>query len=911
MSRRPGFIVTILFFIIALVGFYFYLKRQQSPLTQPIHGVPVDAAMIIEIKQPTRFLDAFNHDSQLLNSAKKIRFLQPFFANVGFTDSLIKNTSFKSLIDDKSVFLSFHPNGNNEIDGLWISKLSGKFEANQWFRFIEEKLVGKDNITSSRYEQVRIYKAQSHNLVIYYAFNRGVFLASASEMLIKNAIRQLATAVGLHNNSDLESLLKTAGNNALANVYVKSPEFGAMLGKVISADNLKQNNIKKFGSWTLLDINLKKNTLLLNGFSKGVNPADFQYVLKGQEPINFKFTKFAPVGVQSFLAFGISNYDLYKNKLQEYMQANNQLDRFLVNQKSFRDAFGENSENSLAKIFNGELVQIRLLNNEHLFYIKTNGYRDAKDLINEWLTYYAQVTNSNINAFKNSYKLDNETQFPIFEMPLDFVPARLFGPWFKGGSAKYVTCFDDYLIFSSDYKSLTRTIYNNIVQKTLSFDSRYNLYSDFLASKINCHAFLSLQNNKGIWAELFSTKFYHQCTENESEINNFYGLSWQFANEGDLVYNNLVLKHQLLKKMSAATEWETRLDTLMAFKPQFVINHNNNSREIFIQDLKQNIYLINNAGRILWKKKLDNQILGEVYQVDYYKNGKLQYLFNTKNKLYLFDRNGNSVEHYPITLNFETELPLALFDYDKRKNYRLFVCGKNKKIALYDIKGNHVNGFKFTQTDNRIIAPVQYVRNNNKDYIIVTDSSRTYILNRRGEPRVKMKTQFEPSPNNTYVYQKGNSTRKGRLVRTNRNGTVFFVYFDGTVEQKSIEKFSAQHFFNVIDVTSDNIYDFIYVDKNKLWVYNISGNKEFSFKFDATINKSPAFYKFSAKQNYIGITDVENQKIYLIDNKGDIVQGFPLRGKTKFSIGYLNRSAKNFSLIVGGDDQYLYNYTLN
>ena len=41
---------------------------------------------------------------------------------------------------------------------------------------------------------------------------------------------------------------------------------------------------------------------------------------------------------------------------------------------------------------------------------------------------------------------------------------------------------------------------------------------------------------------------------------------------------------------------------------------------------------------------------GDVHQIDLYKNGKLQLLFNTQSKLHLIDRNGNNVEQFPIGL---------------------------------------------------------------------------------------------------------------------------------------------------------------------------------------------------------------------------------------------------------------------
>jgi hypothetical protein len=62
---------------------------------------------------------------------------------------------------------------------------------------------------------------------------------------------------------------------------------------------------------------------------------------------------------------------------------------------------------------------------------------------------------------------------------------------------------------------------------------------------------------------------------------------------------------------------------------------------------------------------LEGPIMGSVQQLDFYKNGKLQYLFNTAEKIHLIDRNGNYVERYPIALRSPATSPLALFDYER------------------------------------------------------------------------------------------------------------------------------------------------------------------------------------------------------------------------------------------------------
>ncbi len=116
------------------------------------------------------------------------------------------------------------------------------------------------------------------------------------------------------------------------------------------------------------------------------------------------------------------------------------------------------------------------------------------------------------------------------------------------------------------------------------------------------------------------------------------------------MYHSVSLKYTAQIKEKALTVWESLLDTAVIIKPALVINHNTQEKEIFVQDASHKIYLINSTGRILWEQTLEGPIMSKIAQVDFFKNGKLQYLFNTADKLHLIDRNGNYVERYPVTL---------------------------------------------------------------------------------------------------------------------------------------------------------------------------------------------------------------------------------------------------------------------
>jgi hypothetical protein len=72
----------------------------------------------------------------------------------------------------------------------------------------------------------------------------------------------------------------------------------------------------------------------------------------------------------------------------------------------------------------------------------------------------------------------------------------------------------------------------------------------------------------------------------------------------------------------------------------------------------------------------------------------------------------------------------------------------------------------------------------------------------------------------------------------------------------------------------------------------------------------PDIYKFSSSDVKIGITDRSGNRIYLINSDGTLYEGFPLEGSTRFSIGYFKGSDSRFNLIVGSENNFLYNYSI-
>ena len=229
--------------------------------------------------------------------------------------------------------------------------------------------------------------------------------------------------------------------------------------------------------------------------------------------------------------------------------------------------------------------------------------------------------------------------------------------------------------------------------------------------------------------------------------------------------------------------------------PTPVTNHITNEKELVCMDAKNNLYLLSNTGKILWKRNISEKILGEAKQVDYLDNNKLQLLFNTENYLYLIDRNGNNVSGYPVKLNAEASGGLTLFDYESNKNYRLWIPLKNNTTICYAINGKRLVDFSLVNNT----GPVKRIVLQQKDYFVLIDSlGNINVVNRKGETRIKINTKIEEGTQAIYI-------EEGKNIETTN-----ICYINKAA--KKLYKISLTNKVDMIPIAEENAVELAFID---------------------------------------------------------------------------------------------------
>ena len=243
-----------------------------------------------------------------------------------------------------------------------------------------------------------------------------------------------------------------------------------------------------------------------------------------------------------------------------------------------------------------------------------------------------------------------------------------------------------------------------------------------------------------------------------------------------LAFGSLSIQSQKEQAVNSSYLWSTSLEAPVISGPFLVKNHRSGVNNVVVQDETNTLYWLNEAGEVQWSKKLDQPVVGPIQQVDLFKNAKYQLVFTTSNQLHCIDLLGRNVEAFPITLPSTTSLGLTILDYDKNRNYRFLVpCGD--QLYNFTSDGKRVDGWK-TDAPNGVLTqrPFLYQRGG-KDYIITSTLEQAFILNRRGESRIK--TNALPAAANPWALSLGNIPT---IIRVGDAGALQEQRWDGTID---------------------------------------------------------------------------------------------------------------------------------
>jgi hypothetical protein len=316
-------------------------------------------------------------------------------------------------------------------------------------------------------------------------------------------------------------------------------------------------------------------------------------------------------------------------------------------------------------------------------------------------------------------------------------------------------------------------------------------------------------------------------------------------------------------------------------KPFIVRSHVDRSHEILVQDSTFTLYHLSANGKVLWRKVLDGPIVGEVKQIDYYRNGKLQFCLSTASKIHVIDRLGNYVSPFPADTRAKNVEFVSVVDYDNSKRYRFLLTDKLGKLWMYDKEFQNLEGWRPKNIEGELFTAAQHHRIRGKDYILaIRKDGWAYLMNRRGENLKRFPLNLDARPDGSYFVKLGNSLAETHFVCISRDGFRVKFNLEGKIlSRETLIKPSFETQFSLISEQNNKSYLIKRQDTKRLTLLDEEGNEIVTNNFVGVNPVDIHYYDFGAGRIYISITDLAQELSYIYDGNGKLLTTPPLLGK--------------------------------
>ncbi len=723
---KKGIVIGILFVVLIGLGYAYYTTLVQgSEKLELAAALPNKTGVFLASEDLFEFYEKLS-EKPYSNDFISTVGLTDVLPDIKLVDSLIGQISNSGIrLKDREAIVAFYPVEAGKMDQLYLVDL--KKTDQEQFRAAVKKLssigftVGSRNYKGDLIQEVK----DSAGTVWYCSYTMGVLSVSHSAILIETALLHLQDRNGLYWEKSYQDLANSPSIDADVSLFVNYQELGGILPRGGEQESVLPVWMNSLASKSRLDLTFLKNGISINGYTQPLDGklldgkqhgVDGQIDLGYIMPLNVAAVLQSPIVPKTWLS---------GTKAQGYTRS--------LDEKIEEEGFLVLPHNDKEEALKGLSVLI--------------GNDSSTAITNEIGT----LTNGKkiAEVFDSEGVLNEEVFYAITE---------------------------EFLLFCNTQKELNSWLKDVERGRVLSSDLRYNSFKEKLSATVQYSLYLDASQ----WEQVVQTwlgKGLEGAAKSAAKFSPA-ALQFNYFNGSYLTSGRVGYMDEPIKADPVGL-WQVNLEAAAMGKVHVVKTHLHKSKELLVQDSSSQLYLIDRGGSILWKKKLNAPILGGIRAIDYYKNGKLQYVFNTTDKLYIIDHNGNNVGNFPLKLPAKATNGVLVVNYDRNRNYRYFIACANGNIYGYYPDGKPLPGWDPKKRAGRIIHRMQHILVGGKDYIIAyNQEGDLFFFDRQGKKRVKpmlLKTLF-PEPFSVTKSSSGftmtNIDTSGAIYTVNQAGKV-------------------------------------------------------------------------------------------------------------------------------------------
>jgi hypothetical protein len=853
-------------------GYELYQRFIQSRTINSLELISSDAVFIFETQQAD-FTWQELRKQPIWTALSRFPTFQSLETQLNSLDSLVGEEGFVSkTIRNKQVTVSYHAVGTDKFSLLYTLNF-GSSSPQDLLDKLKSKAPKTIRFQTRKYSEQEIYDVLNANNSIQYSISvlNNVLLVSSSSFVIEEAIRfylsedatPISTKLGenLSNKDGLGRILLSSKGLAKLLAGVSEDKNTATLQELQAADYL-----------LALNLQFEDHQLLFKGPIQGLPAVDFLPSLQAQ----------------------LADFEnLISSRTHSVTQIN--LKNSYETQKIINSTFvpistvsGEVQTRLLDRGFldllSGEQYFLELetgtsLEKELALFVKTRKPEQAWDLLNQ----YRDTT----EFYPSEQYLDHEILF----FPEANFPAHLFNGRYTGFEQTYLSQVGQLLVMSNSANGM-RNLLEDYSQGN-TWAKKNNDTKSLLSPAAGYSKTLLLKKIWPTWVQSSNPTWSTFLQKYEVELQAFNTLSLRIHQSSKGPEATLTLNYSSedvtqetdQKSFELATGKEVTLPANLTYGPKAIKNFNDGTEDLVIQDQNHVLYVINSAGEQVYSQPLAGPIVSQAFQIDYFKNGKLQLLFATAEKMYAIDRLGAPLPGFPLALSGEKITHLSLLDYDNNKEYRYFLATESGNLWLLDKLGKQLEGWNPLKLGEKTLNPPFHARIQGKgDFLVALGTSgKLFFFNRKGEPQAGSPVILPEGIASPLILKKNNPPT---LQAVTPGGEVMEVSFSGEILKKTqIQKSNRDDKFRELADQKGTNTLLVSEQFNKTQLFD--GQQTLLMTLPLKRGQTwLGYFDFGPSRRIIAVTDLQQGLGYLYDPQGILLISTPLQSEGEIQISH-------------------------
>jgi hypothetical protein len=859
--KKLPLLITVAIIVLPFGGYFLYKNFLSKSPIEAWSLVPQSSAFVYESGTCESCIESVKQSTvwEIIQRAS-------FFTKE--TDSL--RNIFKFLKESKYSLVSVHATKKDDFDFIFYCRTKAQnldptleqWKKNKQFKFSERE-----------FNSIKIHEVACNNYVFSWIFIEDIWIGSFTPFLIEDVVRTYesnGTSSFKKSVTDAYQLLKV--DKDAGNLYVNFKNFTEWL--TVFTNNKSASFVKDFGRSSILDLKTSTNNFILNGFSSdSVNQSKYLLsIFTGQSPVPFNVKNLISERTIILTSFGISDGGSFGEKLRVSKTRNrNYTDT--VKQLSNSLQF---DENELYKNIKGEVS---------LCFVESKGRSLSKILLvgttesKKWTSIFNSLA---VKTSIDTIFFEKYADYEIRELPIFRLPEKLFAPLVTGFDKTFYTSLGNTIILGEDLDELKKFLDDIDKEETWGKSVNQNRFLETTLLESNISVFINAGRVWNVVSGLTTDKWKRFISQNSSLLQSLDMGAIQFSHLNEGFYTNMTLSYNPIdnKQIQNKTN-DKRITTNFenGILKMFVVkNHSDKSDEIFIQDSLSNIHLISSRGEVLWSKNINGRINGEVQQIDFFNNGKLQFFFVANNAMHVIDRLGNYVDPYPINIPAKDIESFSVVDYDHSKKYRFLISTKSGALWMFDKEGKSLDGWNPKEVDDDMFVTPRHHRLRGKDYILAAGrDGKIFLMNRKGETLKNFPVNINGRLSGDYFVESGSGLGTTFFVFVTKDGFRIKINLEGKImSRETLLKNTGDAQFALVSEVKNKSYVMVRKEPKQLVVLDDEGKQ---LLLNDYVGLNPTFIEYSdfgAGNIFISITDESQNLSFVYDRNGNLLTTPPL-----------------------------------